>query len=262
MSGSIANLSRPRGPATAMVLAAGLGLRMRPITARLPKPLIEVGGRSLLERILDRLAEHGIERAIVNTHHLGHLIAERLAGRTAPRVVLSPETTPLETGGGVVNALPLLGREPFFVVNGDVLWRDDGRTPALAALALAWDAARMDALLLLHPVATAIGYRGAGDFLLDGDGRPQRRGTRPSAPFLFAGLQILHPRLFAGAPAEAFSLNRVFDRAIERERLSGVVHRGGWCHVGTPEDIPLAEAFLEGPMPPAAEPVALRDGKR
>jgi MurNAc alpha-1-phosphate uridylyltransferase len=227
-----------------MVLAAGLGLRMRPITLSLPKPLIPIAGRSLIDRILDHLVAAGVAEAVVNTHHLGHVLERHLAGRGDLKITLSSEPNLLETGGGIANALPLLGDRPFYAINGDVLWRD-GREPGLVALARTWQDEQMDALLLLQPTTTAIGYAGPGDFFLETTGRLCRRGGRPAAPFLFTGLQILHPRLFAEAPAEPFSLNVLFDRAIGDGRLFGVVHEGGWCHVGTPADIPAAEAFVE-----------------
>jgi N-acetyl-alpha-D-muramate 1-phosphate uridylyltransferase len=226
-----------------MVLAAGMGVRMRPLTDRVPKPLIAIGGRSLLDRAIDALEMHGIEHVVVNAHHLAPLIERHLAKRPSPPVRLCVEAERLETGGGVVNALPLLGSEPFFVVNGDVLWRD-GSEPALAHLAAAWDDRRMNGLLLLHPVKTALGYAGSGDFVLAEDGRLGRRQPGSRAPFLFAGIQILHSRLFAGAPDGAFSLNVLYDRAIAAGGLFGVVHRGAWCHVGTPADIQTAEAFV------------------
>jgi MurNAc alpha-1-phosphate uridylyltransferase len=230
-------------PGRAMVLAAGLGLRMRPITEHLPKPLIAIGGRTLLDRILDRLAAAGVAEAVVNTHYLGPMIADHLAARRRPRIRLSPEEALLETGGGITRALPLLGPGHFFAINGDVLWRD-GAVPALHALAAAWDGEAMDALLLLQPIETAVGYHGPGDFFREADGRLVRRGDASRAPYIFAGLQILHPRLFAAAPAGPFSTNVVFDQAIAAGRLAGVVHQGGWCHVGTPADIPPAEAFV------------------
>lgn len=230
-------------PRQAMVLAAGLGVRMRPITLSLPKPLIEIGGRSMLDRALDELVAVGASNVVVNVHHLAPLIEAHLRDRAQPAIRISHEATLLETGGGVTQALPLLGPVPFFVVNGDVLWRN-GPVPSLRQLADAWDPARMDALLLLHPTATARGYDGPGDFFLLDDQRPERRGTRPTAPVLFAGLQILHPRLFIDAPNGAFSLNLLYDRAIAAGRLFGVMHAGAWCHVGTPADIPPAEAFL------------------
>ncbi|OAN55236.1 mannose-1-phosphate guanylyltransferase [Paramagnetospirillum marisnigri] len=225
----------------AMVLAAGLGLRMRPITLSTPKPLVAVAGKTMLDRALDHLARAGIDDLVVNTHWLADTVKEHLAGRD--EVVLSHEPDLLETGGGVAKALPLLGHHPFFVVNSDIIWTD-GPTPALARLARAWVDAEMDALLLLHPVASAVGYEGKGDFSIDGADRLRRRGEAPTAPLLFAGVQILHPRLFEGCPAGKFSLNILYDRALERRRLFGVVHDGGWYHVGTPEALPEVEALL------------------
>jgi MurNAc alpha-1-phosphate uridylyltransferase len=230
-------------PRQAMVLAAGLGARMRPLTDRLPKPLIEIGGRTMLDRVIDALAAQGVEQVVVNAHHLAPVLEKHIARRHSPTLRLCIEAERLETGGGVVNALPLLGAEPFFVVNGDIVWRD-GPRPTLEDLASAWNDQRMDGLLLLHPVATALGYAGKGDFLLDGDGRLVRRAHGESAPFLFAGIQILHPRIFAGIPGGAFSLNLVYDRAIDAGRLCGMVHGGEWCHVGVPADIQTAERFL------------------
>ena len=227
-----------------MVLAAGLGVRMRPITERIPKPLITIGGYTLLDRILDRLGAAGVADVVVNAYHLAPLITRHVAHRLSPRIHLSVESTLLETGGGIVNALPLLGAEPFYAINGDVLWQD-GPKPALTALADAWDAHTMDALLLLHPVATALGYRGRGDFHLQEDGRLARRDGDEDAANLFAGLQILHPRLFTDPPAPPFSLNVLFDRAMAQGRLHGVLNGGGWCHVSTPEDIAPAEAFVQ-----------------
>lgn len=226
-----------------MVLAAGLGKRMRPITDALPKPLVAIAGRTLLDRCLDRLVAAGIGEVVVNIHHLGGCIAEHLASRAQPTILLSREDSLLETGGGVAHALPLLGDDPFFVVNGDVLWID-GPRPTLDNLAAAWDDARMDALLLLHPTVTAVGYEGPGDFLMDPAGRLRRRPERCVAPFLFAGLQILHPRLLKDHPEGAFSLNVLYDRAIAADRLYGIDHDGAWIHVGTPGDIAVAEAAL------------------
>jgi len=225
----------------AMVLAAGLGLRMRPITLTTPKPLVAVAGRTMLDRALDHLAAFGIGRMVVNTHWLAERIGEHLAGR--PGITLVHEEELLETGGGVAYALALLGAEPFFVVNSDIVWTD-GAVPALSRLAAAWEPWRMDALLLLQPIGTAFGYEGKGDFFLEPGGLPSRRGARASAPFLFSGVQILHPRLFDGAPSGKFSLNVLYDRAAERGRLSAIVHDGRWYHVGTPEALPAVEALL------------------
>lgn len=226
-----------------MVLAAGLGQRMRPLTDRLPKPLVQLRGEAMLDTILDRLCEHGIEKVVVNLHYLGHMIEEHLKHRERPRIVFSPEKDLLETGGGVKKALPLLGDKPFFVLNGDVCWLD-GLTPALQRLADAWNDAAMDALLLLHPTCSAFGYEGIGDYLMDPIGRLQRRQERQIAPFIYAGIQILHPRLFEGAPEGPFSLNRLYDKAQEAGRLWGLRHDGEWYHVGTPDELRAVEDAL------------------
>jgi MurNAc alpha-1-phosphate uridylyltransferase len=226
-----------------MVLAAGLGERMRPITDSLPKPLIEIRGRALLDVILDRLEAAGVTEAMVNLYYLGEMIEAHLKGRSRPRIAFSPEETRLETGGGVRKALPKLGKDPFYVVNGDVCWLD-GRTPALRRLAESWDDKTMDALLLLHPTAFAVGYEGRGDFTMSANGHLRRRGEREVAPFVFAGIQLLHPRLFADTPEDAFSLNLIYDRAIEAGRLWGLRHDGEWFHLGTPESLAEAEDAL------------------
>ena len=227
----------------AMVLAAGRGERMRPLTDTRPKPLIAVGGHAMLDRALDALGRAGVEAAVVNLHYLGEMVAGHLAARTRPRLHLSREATLLDTGGGVTAALAHLGRDPFFVVNGDVVWTD-GPKPALSRLAASFDPARMDALLLLVRREAAVGFDGAGDFYVEADGRAVRRGARASAPFVFGGLQVLTPALFAEAPPGAFSLNLLYDRAAQRGRLFGLVHDGHWLHVGTPQGLDLAEAAL------------------
>jgi N-acetyl-alpha-D-muramate 1-phosphate uridylyltransferase len=228
--------------ARAMVLAAGLGLRMRPITEHTPKPLVSVAGRTMLDRALDHLAAAGVSQVVVNTHWLAERIQSHLAAR--PGTLLSHEEGLLETGGGVAKALPLLGDGAFYVVNSDIIWTN-GTVPALARLAEAWDGDRMDALLLMQPTATAVGYEGRGDFFLDPAGVPRRRKDREVAPLLFAGVQILHPRLFAGAPSGKFSLNVLYDRALDEGRLSGIVHDGRWFHVGTPDALPEVAAILK-----------------
>jgi len=228
----------------AMVLAAGHGVRMRPITDRIPKPLIEVGGKALIDHVLDRLAATGVEKAVVNVHYLADQIEKHLAGRRAPKIVISDERAQLlDTGGGVVKALPLLGEAPFFHVNSDTLWID-GVKPNLDRLAEAFDAARMDALLLLAPTAGSIGYVGRGDFGMAPDGHLTRRGEREVVPFVYAGAAILSPAMFDGAPAGPFSLTRLFDRAQETGRLHGLRLEGQWMHVGTPDAIAQAEAAL------------------
>jgi MurNAc alpha-1-phosphate uridylyltransferase len=230
-------------PLKAMVLAAGLGTRMRPLTEKTPKPLIEVGGKPLIDWGLDSLERAGVSEAIVNIHHLPDQMRAYLAKRAVPRIVISDETDRLlESGGGIVRALPLLGREPFFVLNADTFWVDDG-APSLSGLALAWDGARMDILLMLAEMGNATGHSGRSDFLLGTDGRLARSGGDP-AGLIYAGAAIVHPRIFAGAEAEPHSLNRYFDLAAAKGRLFGWRMRGRWITVGTPEAIPAAEAAV------------------
>lgn len=227
--------------ATGMVLAAGLGTRMRPLTDNCPKPLVMLAGRTLLDWAVDRFAAAGLDRIVVNTHYKAEMIRAHLAGR--PDVVLSHEEDRLETGGGVKKALPALGRGAFYVCNSDAVWLD-GATPALDRLGDAWDDARMDALLLMQPVGNTVGYDGPGDYVCRADGTLQRRGDAANAPYVFAGLQVLHARLFDGAPEGPFSLNLLYDKANAAGRLFGLVHDGGWLHVGTPEALADAEAAL------------------
>ncbi len=236
------------GPSHAMILAAGLGLRMRPLTLTLPKPLISVAGRCMLDRVLDHLDQVGVADKVVNAHWLGEAIHRHLAGR--PGIAISDEAVLLETGGGVAQALPQLGEAAFYVCNADIVWQN-GSEPALARLAAAWDDQRMDALLLLQSTATAFGYAGSGDFLLDADGRARRRPAAGVSPLLFAGVQILHPRLFAGCTVTPFSLNRLYDRAAAAGRLCGLVHDGAWYHIGTPAALAEAEKIIS---------LATRDG--
>ena len=231
-------------PKRAMVLAAGLGTRMRPFNGRIPKPLVAVGGKALIDYALDRLAEEGVERAVVNVHHLADQIERHLAHRQQPKIVISDERNELlGTGGGVVKALPELGDGPFFHVNSDTIWID-GVQPNLRRLAAGFDPVRMDALLLLATTAASIGYSGRGDFLMAPDGRLTRRGEREVAPFVYAGAAILTPAFFAGAPTGAFSMSPLFDRAVEAGRLCGLRLEGLWMHVGTPEAIKAAEAAI------------------
>ncbi len=228
----------------AMLLAAGLGARMRPLTETRPKPLIQVSGRALLDHALDRLAEAGVETVVINTHWLGEQIADHVNGRVEPHIVLSPERDLLETGGGVVKALPQLGDAPFFVVNADSLWLD-GTTPALRRLAASWRDADMDALLLVHRTVSAVGYDGLGDFFADQLGKLTWRQSGEVAPYAHAGVHILHPRLLKGAPAGAFSLNKSWRQAEAAGRLHGLVHDGLWFHVGTPGDLAEAQRHLD-----------------
>jgi MurNAc alpha-1-phosphate uridylyltransferase len=227
-----------------MVLAAGLGERMRPLTDRLPKPLIAVGGKPLIDHVLDRLAAAGVERAVVNVHYLADQIVSHLAGRTRPQIAISDERQDLlGTGGGVANALGTLGNEPFILVNSDTIWID-GVRPNLERLAEAFDPAGMDALLLLATAAESIGYSGRGDFIMAADARLRRRAERDVAPFVYAGAALLRPELFKGAAAGPFPLTRLFDRAAEAGRLHGMRLEGVWMHVGAPEAIAKAEAAI------------------
>jgi MurNAc alpha-1-phosphate uridylyltransferase len=232
-------------PKRAMVLAAGLGQRMRPLSDSKPKALIEVAGRSLLDRALDRLQEAGIGECVVNVHHLAPLMEKHLAERAKPKIVISHESQLLETGGGVKKALPLLGSDPFFVANCDALWLD-GPRPMLKRLARAFDPKRMDALLLLHPMVIAHGFDGSGDYFMASDGALRRRRVETVAPFVYAGAQILTPALFKDAPDGPFSLRVLYDRAEENGRLFGMRHDGEWYHVGTPEAVSATEALLTG----------------
>ena len=225
-----------------MVLAAGLGTRLRPVTEAIPKPLVEINGRPLIDHALDRLTSAGVERVVVNVHYKARMMAEHLTSRDHPRIELSEETELLDTGGGVARALPLLG-EAFFVVNGDVFWLDS-KDPALLRLAAAFDPAAMDGVLLLQRAVTAVGYEGSGDYFLDPLGNPRRRREREVAPYLFAGVQLLHRRLFDDAPGRVFSLVRLFDRAEAAGRLSAIAHDGEWYHVGTPEGLAMTRERL------------------
>jgi hypothetical protein len=230
-------------PKRAMVLAAGFGTRLRPITDTTPKPMVSIAGKPMIDTVLDRLAAIGVQDAVVNTHHLAEVIESHLQKRTAPRIRISREDEILETGGGVTKALPLLGADPFYVINGKIVWLN-GKTDALIRLADAWDDSCMDALLLLQPTATAVGYNGPGDFFLDQIGAIRRRRHWEVAPFVYAGIQMLHPRLFKDGPKGAFSLNVLYDRAIEAGRLFGLRHDGEWFQVSTPEQLAEVEARI------------------
>jgi N-acetyl-alpha-D-muramate 1-phosphate uridylyltransferase len=241
MAQAITSVTVPR---TAMVLAAGFGERMRPLTNNKPKPMVEVAGKPLLDHVLDRLAEAGVDTAVVNVHYLADQIEAHVARRTRPRVVISDERAQiLGTGGGVVKALPQIGKAPFYHVNSDSIWID-GVHGNLQRLAAAFEPRIMDALLLLAPSAGSIGYSGRGDFAMSPDGRLRRRMEREVLPFVYAGAAILSPALFAGAEPEPFSLTTLFDRAAESGRLFGLRLEGVWMHVGTPDAIALAEAAI------------------
>jgi len=233
-------------PDTAMVLAAGLGVRMRPLTSKRPKPLIAVAGRTMIDRAFDRIAAAGIRKVVVNVHYMADMLRDHLATRTDLDITVSDETALLlETGGGIAKALPLLGDRPFLAVNADTVWIDAWED-TIVRLAKAWEDAEMDALLLMQPTIQAIGYDGRGDFQLDPDGRLVRRPESEVAPFVFTGVQMLHPRLFAGCPDGPFSTNILFNKAAAQGRLFGLRHQGDWLHIGTAAGLAEAEAFLKG----------------
>jgi MurNAc alpha-1-phosphate uridylyltransferase len=236
--GDLRSIAAPR---RAMVLAAGLGTRMRPFNGHVPKPLVQVGGKPLVDYVLDRLADAGVERAVINVHHLADQIERHVAQRQRPEIVISDERSELlGTGGGVVKALPELGDGPFFHVNSDTIWID-GVTPNLRRLAAAFDPARMDALLLLATSISSIGYTGRGDFAMGPEGRLRRRGERDVVPFVYSGAAILTPAFFEGVGPGPSSMSPLFDRAIESERLYGLRLEGLWMHVGTPDAVKAAE---------------------
>jgi len=232
---------------TAMVLSAGYGARMRPLTATMPKPLVPLMGRTLIDHVLDRLAGAGVETAIVNVHYLPEQIEAHMQARSGrpPKTVISDERPLLlDTGGGAKKALPLLGEGPFFIHNSDSVWAE-GVTPALPNMLRLWDASRMDCLLLLAPLSTSIGYAARGDFDMAPDGRLSRRGERQMVPFAFAGVSLCTAALFEDAPDGPFSLNVLWDQALAKGRLYGVRLDGRWMHVGTPQSLEEAEAAFE-----------------
>jgi MurNAc alpha-1-phosphate uridylyltransferase len=233
-------------PETAMVMAAGLGKRMRPLTATRPKPLVEVAGRPLIDHVFDRLRSAGVKRAVVNVHYMADALEAHLAARVKGiELVVSDERRALmETGGGIVQARDLIGDAPFLVINSDNLWID-GPTDAIRALAARWDDATMDALLLLVPLAQAHCHAGLGDFRIDPNGRiVGRRVPGKPAPFVYTGVQILSPRVIADWPEGPFSTMLFWERAIAAGRAFGLVHQGLWFDVGTPGAIPQVEAML------------------
>ncbi len=233
-------------PDTAMVMAAGLGKRMRPLTATKPKPLIEVRGKPLLDHVLEKLRLAGVRKVVVNVHYLADALEAHLATREhGLEVVISDERgLLLETGGGLVKAAPLIDCDPFLALNSDNLWID-GPADTLRLLASQWDGERMDALLLLVPLASALNHKGMGDFRLDRVGRLKRRERSHVAPFVFTGIQMVSKRLLRDAPEGPFSTNILWDRAIEEGRCFGAVHQGLWFDVGTPQSIQMTETALE-----------------
>jgi len=227
-----------------MVLAAGLGTRMRPLTLTTAKPMLPLGGRALLDHALDRLAASGVSRAVVNTHWQAEQVAAHLRTRPPPpAVTLLPEETLLDTGGAVCAALPLLGPGPFYVLNGDSFWLD-GPVPALRRMADAFDAEAMDGVLLVHRTFQVHGDVGFGDFAMDKLGVLRRRGEREVVPYVYAGVQLIAPALLDGMPEGAFSMNLAWQRALDAGRLRGVVHDGLWFHLSTPRDLAEAEYVL------------------
>lgn len=232
----------------AMMMGAGLGTRMRPLTEDRPKPLVTVAGRTLIDHSIDRLVAAGVTFIVVNVHYKAAMLRTHLEKRSDVAIVFSDETERLlDTGGGVVRAMPHFGGEPFFILNSDSIWVEDA-TPALPAMQKAWDPTSMDGLLLLAEMETALGYEGHGDFALHSDGRVVRARDSGEKPFAYPGVQIIHPRMFEGAPAGAFSTNIMWDRAIADGRLYGTVLDGTWLHVGTPEARDEAEQYLATPM--------------
>jgi len=236
----------PLASDVALLLSAGMGKRMRPLTASRPKPLVRVAGKALIDYSLDKLNEAGIARAVVNVHFMADQLRAHLRGRTAPAIAISDETDALlETGGGMVRAAPLIAADPFFCLNTDVIWLD-GPMNAFAALSQAWNPDKMDALLLLVSHKQAYNYTGMGDFHLDPAGLISRRKPGRVAPFIFTGMQIVSQRLLRDAPEGAFSTGVLWDRAIDEGRLCGLSHTGEWYEVGTPAMIAPTEAALTG----------------
>lgn len=224
-----------------MVLAAGLGTRMQPLTDKKPKAMVEVSGRTLIDRVIDRLEKAGVSEVVVNVHHRADILEKHLKARTSPKINISDERAALlDSGGGVKKALPLLGKEPFFLLNADTIWIESVR-PNLPALGAMFDPARMDILLLLAATSGSVGYDGKGDFDACSEGRLSRRTEGRISPFVYAGAAVLKPDIFAKTPDGPFSLNLLFDRAIETGRLYGLRLDGLWMHVGTPEAVAEAE---------------------
>ncbi|MBH69155.1 MAG: mannose-1-phosphate guanylyltransferase [Rhodospirillaceae bacterium] len=236
-------------PTSAMILAAGYGRRMLPLTERIPKPMLVISGKTILDRTIDQLLNVGVNRVVINTSHLASVVKNHLKNRDDERIAVSTESEPLETGGGVVKALPQLGHRPFYVINGDSVWVD-GMKCALLRLAESWDPDSMDALLMLAPLARAASFEGLGDFTMDQNGRLHRRREKTVSPYAYMGLSIINPECFDRSPKGAFSLNWLYDRAINKERLFGIIHEGLWYHISTPGDLEIARnRFANGHSP-------------
>ncbi len=229
---------------TAMIMAAGLGTRMRPLTDDRPKPLVELNNKALIDYALDRLVEIGVERVIVNTHYLADVLEHHLKGVTGLEIIISDERAGLlDTGGGAARALQDLGSDPFFVINSDSVWLE-GVGRSLARMCTLWDDASMDSMLLIASTVNSVGYTGLGDFVMDEQGHLERRTESSVAPFVNTGAYLIHPRVFRDLPDGPFSMNLLWDRAIEDQRLFGIRHDGIWMHVGTPEALKQAEELL------------------
>ncbi len=234
-----------------MVMAAGLGTRMRPLTDDKPKPLVKVAGKTLIDHALDKLVQAGVTMAVVNVHYMAQMVQDHLSKRHDIEIVFSEESDALlGTGGGVVKALPHFKNEPFFIMNSDTVWVE-GIGHALDRMIARWNPDTMDALLLMAAMVTALGFEGPGDFNMDADGHLARVTERKLSPFAYPGVQIVHPRIFEAAKETSFSMNRMWDIAIEKGRLFGIRLDGVWMHVGTPEAVREAEAFLAD-LPPGA----------
>ncbi|MDC0998260.1 nucleotidyltransferase family protein [Rhodospirillaceae bacterium] len=237
-------------PNSAMILAAGLGKRMLPLTERIPKPMLVISGLTILDRAIEHLLKAGVKKIVINTSHLAAKLEEHIIRRSDSRLVLSTEEELLETGGGVRRALPSLGKEAFYVINGDSVWVDGMKSPLLR-LAETWDANQMDVLLMLAPLSSIQSFQGLGDFTMDQLGRLSRRSEKNVAPFSYMGISIVNPAILLDAPEGAFSLNWAYDRAITSNRLYGIVHDGLWYHISTPTDLELARSrFINGHSPP------------
>jgi len=236
-------------PKKAFVLAAGKGERMRPLTDNCPKPLLYVGGRTMLDRALDALEEAGVEEVVVNTWYLADMIVDHLKTRTSPKITFSHEKDLLDTGGGVLNALQFFGDEPFYVLNADVVWTNGENGPTLKEMADKWDDKTMDLMLLVHPTADLPRYNGTGDYYLkDGSDRPVfKKNTTEDANYIFAGPRIVHPRLFDGEEMRTFSFVELFHKAEAAGRLTAHRNEGDWHHVGTPEALDATNRILAAP---------------
>ncbi len=250
----------PRRPTSAFVLGAGLGSRMRPLTEQIPKPMVSLAGRALIDHVLDRLAAAGVTHAVVNVHYLADALIKHLAARTAPQITISDERDGLlDTGGGVARALHQFHDQPFFIHNSDSVWIEHGLS-VLESMISAWDDARMDSLMLIAPASASLGYDGRGDFAMQTGGMLVRAGRDTTEPYVFCGVSIAHPRLFDNAPKGPFSLNKLWDVAIARQKVFGIDLNGLWMHVGTPTALSDAERAMIA-AGKTREPSRIADGE-